>query len=262
MHVCRILAMIGQRLNVRAIGFPYHLNVNQSRIEQSEGAVPANALQGLGDYPIALVIFAGIAIFFVLRLRSVLGKRVGFEKPPMPPGQPPFGRGPVIEGQALPVQNGHPVPDPQSSLGQRLMQIVNRDRHFDPPKFLASAETTFRAVVTAFAAGNRAVLKNFLSESVYQTFESAIAAREAANERHQTDIKAILSATIEDAQLVGDQAAIIVRFSSDQINVTLDSGGNALAGTDMVAEIVDLWTFERNLKSNDLTWRLAAARSG
>ncbi len=223
----------------------------------------ANVLQNLGDFPIALVIFAGIAIFLVLRLRSVLGKRVGFERPPLPPGQMPgFGNGPIIDGQAAPAQTGRAVPDPRSALGERLMQIVNRDPQFDPPKFLNNAETNFRIIVTAFAAGDRATLKSLLSDPVYQTFDSAIAAREAAGERHRTEIKAILSAIIEDAQLLGDQAAIIVRFTSDQINLTLDTGGHPVIGTEAVTEIVDLWTFERNLKTKDPIWRLAAARSG
>jgi predicted lipid-binding transport protein (Tim44 family) len=225
--------------------------------------VQANVLQNLGDFPIALVIFAGIAIFLVLRLRSVLGKRVGFERPPLPPGQMPgFGNGPIIDGQAAPAQTGRAVPDPRSALGERLMQIVNRDPQFDPPKFLNNAETNFRIIVTAFAAGDRATLKSLLSDPVYQTFDSAIAAREAAGERHRTEIKAILSAIIEDAQLLGDQAAIIVRFTSDQINLTLDTGGHPVIGTEAVTEIVDLWTFERNLKTKDPIWRLAAARSG
>jgi predicted lipid-binding transport protein (Tim44 family) len=225
--------------------------------------VHLNALQGLGDFPIALIIFAGIALFLILRLRSVLGKRVGFEKPPIPTGQMRnFGNGPILDGQALPAQQGRPVPDPRSALGERLMQIVNRTPDFDPPKFLTHAENVFRMIVTAFAAGDRATLQNLLNDSVYQTFNAAISEREAANERHRTEIKAIRSAVIEDAELLGDQAAVIVRFVSDQINVTLDPAGQPKAGTDAVTEIVDLWTFERQLKAKDPTWRLAAARSG
>jgi len=222
-----------------------------------------SALQGSGVFPVALIIFAGIAIFLILRLRSVLGRRVGFEKPPIPTGRMPgFGAGPIIEGQALPPNTGRAVPDPRSALGERLMQIVNMDPNFDPPKFLNSAETSFRVIVTAFAAGDRPTLKNLLSDNVYQTFDGAITARETAGERHRTEIKAIRSAVIEDAQLIGDQAAIIVRFVSDQVNVTLDAAGNPVTGNEALAEIVDLWTFERRLKSQDQTWRLAAARSG
>jgi predicted lipid-binding transport protein (Tim44 family) len=210
---------------------------------------------------VALVIFAAVAVFLVLRLRSVLGKRMGFEKPPVPPGQMPgFNNGPIIEGRALP-ETGRAVPDPRSPLGERLMQIVNRDAQFDPPKFLDQAETAFRMIVTAFAAGDRPTLRSLLTDGVFQTFDAAIAAREAANQRQRTDIKAILSATIEDAQLLGDQAAVIVRFTSDQVNVPLDASGAPL-GTEAVTELTDLWTFERNLKSRETTWRLAAARNG
>ncbi len=223
----------------------------------------SSLLQNLGSFPVALVLFGAIALFLILRLRSVLGKRVGFEKPPIPPGQMQgFSSGPIIDGQVLPPQTGRPVPDPRSALGGRLMEIVNADADFDPPKFLAGAENAFRVIVTAFAAGDRAALKPLLSEPVFQTFDAVITAREAASERHRTEIKAILSAVIEDAQLVGSQAAVIVRFTSDQVNLTLDKAGNPVTGTEAVTEIVDLWTFERTLKSKDLTWRLAAARSG
>jgi len=223
--------------------------------------VQTNTLQSLGSFPIALVIFAGVAIFLILRLRSVLGKRVGFERQTPPPA-PAFTPGPVIEGQAEPLPPSRPVPDPTSPLGARLMQIVQRTTDFDPPKFLEQVETAFRAIVTAFAAGDRATLKTLLTEHVYSTFESAIAAREAAGERHRTEIKDILSTTIESAELLGDQAAIIVRFVSDQVNLTLDSNGNPADGTEAVVELTDLWTFERNLKAPGPGWHLAAARSG
>jgi predicted lipid-binding transport protein (Tim44 family) len=234
----------------------------QVAINKLEGRLQPNMFQGLGAFPVALVIFAGLAVFLVLRLRSVLGKRVGFEKPPVPPGQMPgYNNGPIIEGRALPPEPGRAVPDPRSPLGERLMQIVNRDAQFDPPKFLTQAETAFRMIVTGFAAGDRTTLKNLLSDSVFQTFDAAIAAREAANQRQRTDIKAILSAAIEDAQIVGDEAAVVVRFTSDQVNVTLDANNSSL-GTEAVTELTDLWTFTRNLQGREQTWRLAAARTG
>ncbi len=219
---------------------------------------------------IGLVIFGAIAVFLVLRLRSVLGKRVGFERPPVQPGSnsqgpgqaPGFSAGPVIEGSAVPGNAGRPVPDPRSALGERLMRIVNADSNFDPPKFLGAAEQSFRTIVTAFAAGDRATLRAQLNDNVFLTFDAAITAREAAGEKHRTDIKSIISAVIEDAELMGNHAAVIVRFTSDQINLTLDQAGNSVTGTEAVTELVDLWTFERVLGSKDVVWRLAAARSG
>jgi predicted lipid-binding transport protein (Tim44 family) len=234
--------------------------------------VQTSVFQNGSGFEIGLVLFGAIAVFLVLRLRSVLGKRVGFEKPPTSGQMPGFGSptsrprepaaGPIIDGQALPAKTGRAVPDPRSALGERLMRIVNADPNFDPPKFLENAETSFRAIVTAFAAGDRATLKNLLNDNVYQTFDAVITSRETANERHRTEIKTILSAVIEDAELTGNQAAVIVRFTSDQVNLSLDSAGNPVTGTEAVTELVDLWTFERVLGSKDPTWRLAAARSG
>ncbi len=222
--------------------------------------MPSNTLQSLGPFPIILILFAGVAIFLILRLRSVLGKRVGFERQAPPPAFTP--QGPVIEGQAQPVTPSRPVPDQQSPLGQRLMQIVQRTTDFDPPKFLEQAETAFRTIVTAFAGGDRSTLQSLLTPHVYETFNSAITAREQAGERHRTEIKSIISTSIENAELLGDQAAIIVRFVSDQVNLTLDSNGNPADGTEAVVELTDLWTFERNLKAPGTGWLLAAARSG
>ncbi len=222
-----------------------------------------STLQNLGSFPVALVLFGAIALFLVLRLRSVLGKRVGFEKRPIRQGEMPgFGTGPIIDGQVIPPQTGRAVPDPRSALGERLMAIVNADANFDPPKFLADAETSFRTIVTAFAAGDRTTLKALLSSPVFLTFDAAITARDEAGHRHRTEIKRIQSSMIEDAQLIGGQAAIIVRFTSDQVNVTLDATGSPVEGSDTMTQIIDLWTFERDLTSKDVTWRLAAARSG
>jgi predicted lipid-binding transport protein (Tim44 family) len=197
----------------------------------------------------------------VLRLRSILGRRVGFEKPPAP-RELRGASGPLIDGKATTISPPRNVPDPQSALGERLMSIVKRDAVFDPPKFLVQAEANFRAIVTAFAAGDRETLKSLLTDQVFETFESAITAREAAQETQQTEIKSVHATTIEDAQLIGDHAAVIVRFASDQVSVTRNQAGETIHGTEAVTELVDLWTFERNLKTKDNTWRLAAARNG
>ena len=44
-----------------------------------------------GGFPIDLLLFAMIAAFLVLRLRSILGRRTGFERPPADPATPPVG---------------------------------------------------------------------------------------------------------------------------------------------------------------------------
>ncbi len=229
-----------------------------------------------GSFPLDLVLFGMIAAFLVLRLRSILGRRTGFERPPeqhvpLPPGQTgrvmPDGQVPnaqIIDGQAEPVAPAgpsRPLPDPASPAGLALLSMRRIDRSLDPVRFLNGAEAAFRIIVTAFAAGDRAALHPLLSDDTCRAFEAAIAGRETAGEVQRTEIRAIQSATIDSASLRGSMADIAVRFVSDQVNVTLGHDGNPVAGADAVTEITDLWTFERDLTSPDPTWRLVAARS-
>ena len=69
------------------------------------------------------------------------------------------------------------------------------------------------------------------------------------------------SSGFPEVERVGGAAATVAGATVGATGV-LDAAGNPVIGTEAVTEIVDLWTFERNLKSKDLTWRLSAARSG
>jgi predicted lipid-binding transport protein (Tim44 family) len=216
-----------------------------------------------GGFPVDLVLFGMIAGFLVLRLRSILGRRTGFERPPaqplQPPGAPPAG--PIIEGRAEPGPGAtRPVPDPGSPLGGMLARMKAVDRGFDPGGFLEGADKAFRIIVGAFAAGDRSRLRGLVSDEVYRAFDQAIAAREQAGHTQTSDVKDIPSATIEEADLRGTVAQVTVRFVSDQVSATKDGSGQPVAGTDAVTEITDIWTFERDLSSQDPTWRLVSVR--
>ena len=247
-------------------------------------------------FPIDLVLFAMIAAFLVLRLRSVLGRRQGFERPPeaRPPearpsdarssdarssdARPSAGDARTPDGRPQPVvvplrPDGkvidlHPepvstrtLPEPASPAGQALAAMRQADPGFDPQRFLAGAETAFRMIVAAFATGDRATLRPLLSDETYAAFDGAIAGRETAGETQRTEIRSLHGTAIEAAALHGTDAEITLRFVSDQINVTLGANGLPVAGADAVTEITDVWTLARNLATSDPTWRLIAARS-
>lgn len=226
-------------------------------------------------FPIDLVLFGMIAAFLVLRLRSILGKRTGFERPPQPAprsegwkGSPPAA--PIIEGlaESVPEKSARPLPDPSSRAGQGLIRLCEIDHSFEPARFLDGAEQAFRLIVESFASGDRVRLRPLLNDETYRAFETAISAREAAGETQRTEIRNIADVAIREVSLrqpVGSRRApvadIVVRFVSNQVNVTLGRDGNPVAGTDAVMEIADLWTFERDLSSDGPAWRLAATRS-
>jgi predicted lipid-binding transport protein (Tim44 family) len=212
--------------------------------------------------PVDLVLFGMIAVFLILRLRSILGRRQGFEGVPETPPLRRAGGAPTIEGRAEPVPaNARPLPDPASPAGQALAAMQKIDRHFTPAAFLTGAENAFRLIVTAFAAGDRDKLRPLLAPDVFGAFDAAITAREAEHHVQKTEIKSVLEATIDHAALAGNVATIAVRFVSQQISVTLGPDNAVIAGADALMEITDLWTFDRDLRGSSQVWRLSAAHS-
>ncbi len=219
-----------------------------------------------GSFPIDLILFGMIAAFLVLRLRSILGRRTGFERPPQQAYTPPQGRpagAPVIDGRPEPTAEpvNRNLPDPTSPIGLALTRMKGVDPSFDPTGFLRGAEQAFRIIVTAFAAGDRTNLRALLADDTYAAFEQVIAARETEGQTQISEIRSIQSTAINAAELVGSVATVTVLIVSDQVNLTNDKNGNPIAGAEAVTEISDLWSFERDLAQPDPTWRLVAARS-
>lgn len=206
-----------------------------------------------------LILFGMIAAFLVLRLWSVLGRRTGFER--QPPARP-RGAAPVAQPGAEhvhePVADApeRVLPELNSPAGQAMARMQRVDRNFAPARFLEGAEAAFRMIVGAYAAGDRTALRPLLGDDTYRAFESAIGGREAEGQTQRTEVRAIHSATIEQADLSGSMAEITVRFVSDQVSSILDRAGDYISGSDAVTEIVDVWTFQRDLSQADPAWRL------
>ena len=78
-----------------------------------------------GGFPIDLILFGMIAAFLVLRLRSILGRRTGYERPPAPYQPQVAPAAPVIEGRAEPASQpiARVLPDPNSPIGQTLASM-------------------------------------------------------------------------------------------------------------------------------------------
>jgi predicted lipid-binding transport protein (Tim44 family) len=210
-----------------------------------------------GSFPFDLILFGMVAAFLVLRLRSVLGKRQGFERPP------------AEARPTAPVAMGREAPRAAPSAGAGVHRVLHHGpspiaasgSSVQPAAFLGGAEGAFRMIVTAFAAGDRQTLRGLLSDDTYAGFEQAITARENAGETQRTEIRAINTVTIDAAELRGAQADITVRFVTDQVNMTTAKSGEVVSGSDAITELTDLWTFQRDVSDKDPTWRLVATRS-
>jgi predicted lipid-binding transport protein (Tim44 family) len=212
-----------------------------------------------------IVLFAMIAVFLVLRLRSVLGRRTGNERRRDLLGRPPPQQG----GNVVALGNRAPAPPvqrlnaPAGGVPDGVGQIRAADAGFDPAEFLAGARVAFATIVEAFAAGEKARLRPLLSDDVFNPFAAAIDERLAAGERLETRIVQLKDVDIAEAGLAGRMARVTVKFVSDQIHVLRAHDGSVVDGDpEHPIEKTDFWTFMRDTRSSDPNWVLVATSSG
>lgn len=219
-----------------------------------------------------IIIFAVIALFLVFRLRSVLGRRTGHERPPPDRQSPQKGDAPTNDNVVeLPDRTARPentedadfateVSDDPLAAG--LTQIKIADSNFDPAGFATGASSAFEMVVQAFAEGDLKTLRSLLNDEVYDNFSAAVQQREESDEALETTVIGIKKADIIEARVEGRMAFITLKFLSEQVNVTRDKDGEVIDGDpNRVTEITDIWTFARNTRARDPNWTLVETRS-
>lgn len=235
------------------------------------------------DLPTIIVI--GVAIFVLLRLRSVLGTRTGSERKPMDRVRPP--KNAANEDNApdetvVPLRpNTVKTPDPAAEeAGRRarkieaeieqfasddkdiaagLTAIAEVDPNFTPKIFLEGAKSAYEMIVTAFAQGDRKTLKNLLDKEVYDGFETVIAEREAQGHKVEFTFVGLPSIDIAEATHEKRVANVAIRFKAEIVSATLDADDALVEGDrEQIVTISDEWTFARSTKSKDPNWKLVA----
>ena len=236
-------------------------------------------------FDIYTIIFLALAVFIFLRLRSVLGQRTGRERPPYDPYsareqvRPASekvvalpNRAPEAAAAPKPVETAEVVEpgarwkgfaEPGSPLASGLDAIAAADANFDAKHFVTGARAAYEMIVTAFADGDRRILKNLLSRDVYDGFDAAITGREKRGEKVESRFVTVDNAEIAGAEVRGRTAQLTVRFGSQLITATRDKNGNVIDGSaDKVTDVTDVWTFARDLSSRDPNWKLVATEAG
>jgi len=223
----------------------------------------------MGDFPhyFDIILFAMVAAFLILRLRSVLGRRTGHERRPdafLRRAEPQAGDKVVPLGnRATGVPGPLVTPTPADAVAAGLERVRAADPGFDPTQFLEGARAAFEMIVEAFAAGDKAQLRPLLSDEVYKPFATAIDERTAAAETFETRIVQIKSIDLVEAGLAGRTARITVKFVSDQINVLRAHDGSIVDGDpDRPIEKTDFWSFARDTRAADPNWVLVTTASG
>jgi len=139
-----------------------------------------------------LLVLAGIAVFLILRLKSVLGTREGFERPDAPKPKMETSR-----RQDFEVIEGGPDRD--------IVDHVEED---------SDARGAYEMIVMGYERGELADIKPFLAEDIYDSFAEGVEARESQGLTIEAEFIGVREVSVVDATFDEDtqEAELTIRF--------------------------------------------------
>lgn len=209
------------------------------------------------------LIAAVVAVFVLIRLRSVLGRRTGSEQQRANPFEratepsAPRDRAGAVDALPPSIPAGEP-----RSLAAALGDLKRLDPGFDEPEFLKGARAAFEWVVGAFASGDMGRVSGFVAPSVLANFQGAVDQRVASGETLSLEIRRFLDVDIVESWIEGSVAHLSVRFVTEQVKAVRDKDGGVVDGdATQPVEVIDTWTFRRDTRASDPNWQLVATRA-
>ena len=209
-----------------------------------------------------LLVLAGIAVFLILRLRSVLGTREGFEKPEAPDRMETRRRMPeleVIEGGPDHDITDHVAED--SSAAKALADMKRAEPSFSVSGFLQGARGAYEMILMGFERGELAEIKPYLDEEVYAAFAEVVEEREKQGLQIDATFVGLGDVSLVDATFDPDtrRGDVTIRFVGEMTSVVRDKGGDIVEGSPSeIKRQKDVWTFSRIMGDRDPNWILVA----
>ncbi|MCC5987632.1 MAG: Tim44 domain-containing protein [Pararhodobacter sp.] len=212
---------------------------------------------------IQLLVLAGIAVFLILRLRSVLGTREGYERPPepLPNGSAEKARAgfDVIEGGV-----DHDIADhaPSGSpAAQALAEMKRIEPDFHVGEFLSGARQAYEMIVMGFERGDMDDLVPFLSRDVFESFDEIVQLREREGLTVEASFVGVREVELEDATFDDKtgEAEVTVRLLGELTSVVRNQDGEIVEGDpNVIKQQRDVWTFARRMGSDNPNWKLVS----
>ncbi|MEO9823618.1 MAG: Tim44/TimA family putative adaptor protein [Paracoccaceae bacterium] len=211
---------------------------------------------------IQLLVLAGIAVFLILRLRSVLGTREGFEKPPVT-GPTPSGRGrpefDVIEGGPDRDIIDHVEDGSHSAKSLAAMKMA--EPGFMVGSFLEGSRGAYEMILMAFENGDLSEVDGFLAEEVAETLQSVIDQREEQGLTVDANFVGVREVSLKEADFDREtgEGEVTVRFVGELTSVVKNADGEIVEGNaNEIKRQRDVWTFARIMGSDNPNWQLVA----
>ena len=209
-----------------------------------------------------IIVLVVLVVFIILRLRSVLGTRPENAMSEESArnlfdfiAKESAKQANIVDTEATIIgENGTPL----SGLDRVLAQIPL----FNREKFLNSAKRAFEIILAAFSKGDIETLKMLVHKDLLKKFEEIVKQRKKEGIISETDFIGFENAEITDAKLSkAGIAKIAVKFITEQMNILKNAKGEIIEGDEnYIQNITDVWTFERNINSNQPNWLLVSTK--
>jgi predicted lipid-binding transport protein (Tim44 family) len=220
-----------------------------------------------------IIILAAIAIFILLRLRSVLGHKIGHDQPPQPPQDLTGDKNERVVQLQPKQQSDSPAMDEttlreaeaqqhQQSLPEHLQdgvkEFLKYDKSFRMDEFIEGASAAFEMVIKAYSENDQSTLQSLLSRDLYSSFKENIESQRADGRYVETTLVSIERAEPQKVQLEKKHhGRITVLFETEQIQVVRDENNEIIEGDPSQIDVVtDEWVFERDLRSANPNWKI------
>mgnify|MGYP001380845146 FL=1 len=184
---------------------------------------------------ILLAMFAG---FIILRLRNILGRKTGHQ------GKPMGGYFPKGMEVLKDIENNEAI------------RSGNIDENAKK-NFLKGAEIAYEQIITSFAKGDKKSLKGLLEKKMFNRFSEVIDERNSKKIKYETTFIGLKSAKILEFKKIENIYKVTVNFVSEIITCVRDQNNKIIEGNpDTIKTVNDVWSFSKNMWSQDPTWYL------
>jgi predicted lipid-binding transport protein (Tim44 family) len=186
---------------------------------------------------IDIVLLAIVAGIIVLRLRNVLGKGA--------------------EDSAIRAKKSVIVDAQFEDLNSSVVEENINLKEFKEDTFLKGAQAAYEMIVNAFAAADKKTLKDLTSPEVYKSFVGVLDERKNKKYVNQFTFIGIKKTKIENVDNKDSFYTVKTRFVSEIISCVKDANNNVIEGSpEEIQTVNDVWSFSRDLNSDDPTWHL------
>ena len=184
---------------------------------------------------ILLAMFAG---FIILRLRNILGRKMGHQGKSV---SRYFPRG---------VRTLEDIENNEAIKTNNVNEEIKKE-------FLKGADIAYERIITSFAKGDKKALKSLLGKDLFNNFSEVIDERERKQHKYETTFIGINSSKILEFKKIENIYKVTVNFVSELITCAKDKNNQIIHGNpDTIKTANDIWKFSKNMWSQDPTWYL------